>query len=416
MGNNPNRKTILFVSARLPYPALEGHQIRAYGILKQLSKYHDVHLLSILRPGENINHTDELAQRCQSIRGVPLKFDLRENISAGLRSLFSGLPLVVTRYVTQNLQQAFQEALQEIKPDIVHLDLLPLAELIKWIPAHTGIVLNEHNVESDLIEQKRQILSGRLNQWLYRREHKLLSGFEKQACQRADITLACSDADKNALIAMGAREVHTIPNGVDTNALQPQMADFNPNHLVFLGGMGWYPNRLGVEWFTAQVLPKIVALNPATHLHLIGNPEPAAAIPAHMRPYITLHGFVDDFRPLVAGAGIMIVPLHVGSGTRLKVVESAALGCCMVSTHKGAEGVALLHNESVIFADSPDEFAQAVLALQHDKNEIVRIGKNARIIAQEIYDWSAIGHKLHSIYSHTQNIPVADTAKVECQR
>ncbi|MCP5325510.1 MAG: glycosyltransferase [Oceanospirillaceae bacterium] len=410
MVNKSTRKTILFVSARLPYPALEGHQIRAYGILKQLSKYHDVHLLSILRPGETINYTDELAQCCQSIRGVPLKFDLRENLSAGLRSLFSGLPLVATRYVTQGLTQAFQAALQEIKPDIVHLDLLPLAALAEWAPAQTSIILNEHNVESDLLEQKCQTLTGKVHQWIYRRELKLVTLFEKQACQRADITLACSDADKRALISMGAREVHTIPNGVNTDVLRPQNQDFNPNHLVFLGGMGWYPNRLGVEWFTAKVLPKIVAFNPATHLHLIGNPEPAASIPAQMRPYITVHGFVDDFRPLVGSSGIMIVPLHVGSGTRLKVVESAALGCCMVATHKGAEGVALIHNESVIFADNPDEFAQAVLALQQDKNAITRIGKNARIIAQEIYDWSSIGHKLHSIYSNTPNIPLANTS------
>lgn len=393
------KQKILFVSARLPYPALEGHQIRAYGILKQLAKYYDVHLLSILRPGEVISYTDELSEQCISIKGVPLKTGLTANISAGLSSLFKREPLVVSRYVSTELKQRFKYSIETVKPDIVHLDLLPLAELASLVPAGIKIMLDEHNVESDLIAQKLKITSGFLNQCIYSREHKLLAEFEKNACLKADVVLACSDQDKQTLGAFGAKEIHTIPNGVDTRVLKPSKSAFNENHIVFLGGMGWYPNKLGVEWFVNQVLDKIVSKNDKTHLHLIGNPEPNVTIPESLRGHVTKHGFVDDFTQIVGACGIMIVPLHVGSGTRLKVVEAASMGCCMVSTRKGAEGVQLTHKQSVIFADTEDDFARAVLALQNKPEAIKHIGRYARQVAQNIYDWNAIGLKLHEIYN-----------------
>lgn len=401
------RQKILFVSARLPFPALEGHQIRAYGILKQLAKYYDVHLLSILRPGEEISYTDELSEQCVSIKGVKLKLGLAANISAGFSSLYKSLPLVVSRYVTPELKQAFQHSLDTINPDIVHLDLLPLAELFHLVPSGIKTVLDEHNVESDLIAQKLEITSGIMNKIIYRREQKLLAKFEQQACQASDLVLACSDQDNHTLSQFGAIEVHTIPNGVDTTKLKPSKSAFDENHIVFLGGMGWYPNRLGMEWFLKHVLEKIVSSNNKTHLHLIGNPEPYVEVPIHLSQYVTKHGFVDDFTKIVGASGIMIVPLHVGSGTRLKVVEAASMGCCMVSTRKGAEGVQLTNKQSVIFADTDKDFANAVLALQKRPDAINQIGKNARKVAEKIYDWDAIGVKLNIIYSGSKQLDQA---------
>lgn len=392
-------KKILFVSARLPFPAVEGHQIRAYGVLKQLSRYSEVHLLSILRPGEKIELNNELSNICHSIVGVPLNTGLFNNIKAVSRSFKNALPLVVSKYVSNELKRTFKKRIDEIKPDIVHLDLLMLAELIDCIPANgMKVILNEHNVESDLIKQKIDTLTNPMARIIYRREFKLLLDFEKRACQKSDTVLACSDNDRLVLQELGARDVHTIPNGVDTSKLTPCLKNFNSNHIVFLGGMGWYPNRLGIEWFLNHVLEKIVDKNPNTHLHLIGNPDPLVEVPKHLSKHVTKHGFVDDFTKIVGASGIMIVPLHVGSGTRLKVVEAASMGCCMVSTRKGAEGVKLSHGESIMFADSAEDFSSTVLALQKSPDNIVRIGNQARKIAERIYDWYAIGDQLHEIY------------------
>ena len=162
------RKKILFVSARLPFPALEGHQIRALGVLRQLAKFADVHLLTILRDGETIQYDNELSNYCLSIEGVTLESGMGANLKAGLNAVVKNLPLVVTKYTTAGLRKAFKERLEQVKPDIVHLDLLPLGGLLDLVPKGVSVVLNEHNIETDLIEQKLETLSSLAGKIIYK--------------------------------------------------------------------------------------------------------------------------------------------------------------------------------------------------------------------------------------------------------
>lgn len=393
----PNKK-ILFISARLPYPCVEGHQIRTFGVLKQLAQTYDVHLVSLLRPGEKVVQDNELATLCKSIVGVPVELNFWANVKAVLRGVLSRKPLVVARYVTPALKKTVQKLIALHQPDIVHMDLLPLADLADVCCGKT-LILNEHNVESELVGQKLDIASNPLFKWVLAREYRLLRAFERQSCQRMHAVLACSDDDVHKLSELGAKSVYSIPNGVDTQALAPGNSELDMHSLVFLGGMGWYPNRLGVQWFINEVMPRIVAVKPEVMFHMIGNPEPAVEIPRVLRNNIIRHGFVDDFRPLVNRAAVMVVPIQLGSGTRLKVVEAAALGKCMVSTSKGAEGVMLNNGDAIILRDNPDEFANAVLALLANPADVKRIGDSARQIAVQRYDWNAIGASLREIYA-----------------
>lgn len=394
----PIRKKVLFVSARLPYPALEGHQIRALGILKQLSKNFDIHLLSLLREGELIDRSNNLGEFCQSINGVEIELGISSVVRAGVKAILNNQPLVVTKYVTEKLRVKFLQQIHEIKPDIIHLDLLPLAGLIDLIPKGVKVVLNEHNLESDLIRQKLATLNSFLLKFIYLREYKTLAKFEASVCQHVDLVLACSDMDVKGLKSLGANNVCCIPNGVDAKRLQPDNSDKLKKTLVFLGGMGWYPNRLGIIWFLDKVFPLILKQDPDITLQIIGNPEPAIILPENVSNNVERLGFVDDFVPYVQQAALMIVPLHVGSGTRLKVVEGLALGKCMVSTNKGAEGVGLTHGENVLFADTPEQFSTEVLGAIYSSEKVSSIESNARKLADYVYDWDVIGEKLFIIY------------------
>jgi len=393
-----NRKKILFVSARLPYPALEGHQIRALGVLKELSKFSDVHLLSILREGEVIDEASPLHNYCSSVEGVPLKTGFLSNIGIGLHALVNNEPLVVRKYTSNTLRRAFEKKITNEIFDIVHLDLLPLAGLLDLIPENISTVLNEHNIESDLIEQKLGSVDSFVEKFIYKREFLKLREFERQACLSVSSVLACSYDDQSTIKKMGADNVHCIPNGVDTSILLPDYSSININRLVFIGGMGWYPNKLGIEWFISEVLPILVKSNPEIQLDLIGNPNPFVTIPDYLKQNVNKLGFVDDFKPCVHQAAIMIVPLHVGSGTRLKVVEGAALGKCIVSTYKGAQGVDLVSGQDVIYADEAEDFANRILELQANKEKILSLGMHARQVAESTYDWKSIGERLKGIY------------------
>lgn len=392
------RKKILFISARLPFPCVEGHQIRTFGVLKQLAKEYDIHLVSLLRPGEVISSENELAKTCKTLAGVPVHLNLLANIKAVIRGFVQNKPLVISRYITTELRNEVARAIVLYKPDVVHMDLLPLADLAD-VCGSLPMVLNEHNVESELVAQKVEIAANPLFRWVLTREYKLLREFERNSCRRVRNVLACSDDDVIKLSAMGASRVHCIPNGVDTQKLAPGDTEVDMNSMVFLGGMGWYPNRLGVQWFINEVMPRIVAVNPKAILNIVGNPEPVIEIPRLLSSNIICHGFVDDFRPIVSVAAVMVVPIQLGSGTRLKVVEGAALGKCMVSTFKGAEGVMLDDGESIVLRDGADEFSDAILALLTNSAEVRRLGNNARIVATRLYDWNSIGESLRNIYA-----------------
>jgi glycosyltransferase involved in cell wall biosynthesis len=190
-----------------------------------------------------------------------------------------------------------------------------------------------------------------------------------------------------------------IPNGVDAQANQPAPgAPKNPRQLVFVGQMGWFPNRDGVEWFLADILPRIIATRSDVEFALIGKPG-ALEVPAALREHVRLLGFVKDVAPHVQDAGIYVVPLRAGSGTRLKILEAMAFGKAIVTTRIGAEGIALRDGVDAVFADSAAEFAAAVLRLLDAPAEVARLGAAARANAQDNYDWSAIAAKLLPIYS-----------------
>jgi glycosyltransferase involved in cell wall biosynthesis len=397
------KPSLLFVSARLPFPCTEGHQLRSFGVLSQLAKHYDVHLLSLLRPGELIDRNNTLGQICSSITGVAIPTGAKESALAGLRGIVANQALVVAKYVTPTLRDKFATLFDQCKPTVVHFDLLPLAELATLLPRGTPWVLNEHNVESDLIEQKLTTLTTWHQRWLYRRELARLRAFEIHVARKASLVLACSDDDATRLREFGAQNVCTIPNGVDAQRLQPDNRQIDSHRLVFLGGMNWYPNRLGMEWFVQEVLPKLIQQLPNVQVDVIGNPEPMLAVPESVKNHVHRLGFVPDFVPYVQTAAAMIVPLHVGSGTRLKVVEGLALGKCMISTRKGAEGVGLQHERNILFADSADEFVATTVRLLNDSALRQRIESAARQCADEIFDWHIIGKKLHLHYAQLVN-------------
>lgn len=397
-------KKLLFVSARLPYPTTEGHQIRTFGILQELSKQYEIHLLSILREGEVINVENKLGRICKSINGVECIKNKLDYVSPIIKAVINGLPFVVTKYVTKSLIKEYIKLLETIKPDIVHLDLLPLSYLINYTPYNIPTVLNEHNVESSLIKQKLSTINNLFIKLIYYREYHYLHIFEYNMTQKARLTLVCSENDRKSLIKHANDNIIVIPNGIDTQYLKPTELVVNQqNKLVFIGGMNWYPNKIGMTWFINSVFPLIIKLVPDVSLDIIGNPDPKIDIPEYLLPYVTIHGFVDDFRDYINRSKVMIVPLTLGSGTRLKVLEGMAMKKCIVSTTIGAEGIDVMHTKNILLANDEDDFCNAVVSCLNSDMLRNNIEENAVKLAEKKYDWSVIGKSILSEYNHLSN-------------
>ena len=392
---------VLFVTTRIPYPPWEGHQIRTYNLLKRVCDEHDVHLVSFVRSDEDPAHADHLRTLCHSVDLIPIPCD--QSKLTLMTTLFAGVitqtPFVVRKYFSPAMEDQIRALIKQESPDLIHFDMLPLAQYLP-LCGNIPTVLNDHNVESLLVERRAEAASSLPQKIFFSNQAPKLEKFEAYATQNATEVLACSQDDAEILSQMGqGKEIHIIANGVDVEQFTPsERVQVDRNTMIFVGGMGWFPNKDGMNFFIREVLPLILKENPDARLTVVGKSE-GLDIPDTLQDKVITTGFVEDFRPLVHAAGVYVLPLRVGSGTRLKLLEAMAMGKAIVSTRIGAEGVILDHGENILLADPPEAIADAVLKLMQSDDLRNRLGKAARVQAEKLYDWRILGNKLLAVYA-----------------
>jgi len=386
---------ILFITTRLPYPVNEGHQIRTYNLLKRICKTHEVHYLSLQRKDDSAEAKQHLKTLCQTVTtfDIPNEHSKLRFILDLALGFVTKVPFVIRKYFSKNLQQAIKQKLSEESFDLVHFDMLPLAQYAKILD-HTPYVLNNHNVESLLLKRRSENTNSILERVFFKNQSKKLYYFEALACAKAEETFVCSKIDLDILKKMvPTANISIVENGVDTQFFSFQNIKEKENSLVFVGGMGWFPNKDAMLFFLLDVMPLLIKQCPTIKLTLVGR-STGIDIPETLKKHITVTGFVDDFRPIVYSSNIYILPIRVGSGTRLKLLEAMSMGKAIVATTIGAEGVELEQNTNVIYANDASEFVSAIIKLLNDPNKIDELGINARNIAEKQYDWDIITKKL----------------------
>lgn len=411
---------ILAITSRLPYPPREGHQLRSWHLLNALAARHQVTLLSVVRD-------DDVPEEAGPLRAILVGLELFPLAQSGalnaLRTLLTAVrysrPLVIEKYADAALRARFATLARDA--DLIHIDMLPLMVHADAAPPSVPLVYNAHNVEHALLDTRARIEARTPLRALLRQQAPILQRYERAACLRADLVLACSAIDAAALrgLAPGCT-IEVVPNGVDLDDNQPDdrahagtpstgststgtpmtgtpSTDAPRDEIVFVGQMGWFPNRDGVDWFLQAVLPLILAQRPGSGFVLVGKHD-GLVVPEALRAHVRLAGFVPDVRPYVHAARVYVVPLRAGSGTRLKVLEAMALGKAIVTTRIGSEGIGLVDDDSAIFADDAQDFADAVVALLDDPARASRLGARARACAEADYGWAAIGQRLLACY------------------
>jgi glycosyltransferase involved in cell wall biosynthesis len=194
-------------------------------------------------------------------------------------------------------------------------------------------------------------------------------------------------------------ESAVVPNGVDTTYYSPADGEHETDTtLIFTGKMDFRPNVDAVLWFGQEVLPLIRKEIPGVRFNVVGrNPHPRLR---HLgeESYITLTGYVDDIRPYIAQAGVYVVPLRVGGGTRLKVLEAMSMRKAVVSTSLGCEGIEVTHDQDLVIADEPRVFAKSVVELIEDRKRRRDLGLAARQLVESEHDWRQIAPLLEQVY------------------
>lgn len=398
---------ILFVTQIVPYPPHGGVLQRGYNLLRQLGRRHSLHLLAFhhpdeLPPGEAVDRARaELSRFCQSVEFFelwPKKSPL--HMAAGLAlAALSPEPFSVLAQRNRRLSERIAGICRgPDRPDVVHLDTIALAPYAKQCHG-VPVVLGHHNIESQLMLRRAEHEPGALRRAYVGLQARRLRRFEARTCVQFPVNVVVSQADAALLrqICPGVA-VEVVPNGVDTEYFHPRRGAESPA-LVFTGGMNMFANRDAVEWFLETVWPIIKSRRPDTRFFAIGQrPSPKVVGIAAADSTVEAPGHVEDVRDWVEQAAIYVVPMRVGGGTRLKVVDAMAQGKAIVSTSLGAEGIEGDDGQHFVLADTADDFAERVIDLLDRPEERLRLGEAARRRAVSHYSWPLLGERLATAY------------------
>lgn len=377
---------IVYAGAYLPWPPNTGGRIRSYHLLERLAAANEVHLLA---PDERRpkDLQPELVRLCASVVVVPAP-----QRHAGLRGrlerlVWSPEDIVITRRSVA-LVRELRRLVSDARCDLVFLDDLGAMRYLAP-PGRMPTVLSKHNVERRLLERLAANKRDPAARVLGRLEAAVVRRQEARAAEMADAMILPSVEDRAALAEYAPNvRAHVVPNGVDTLRIRPQPRCASDDHtLLFVGALFWYPNVEGLTWFVRDVLPLVRREAPEVRLLVVGSDPAPAACALSTHPGVEWIGPVEDVGPFLARAGCCVVPLHSGSGTRLKVLEALAAGRAVVSTTIGVEGLGLRPNDECLIADTPGEFAAAVLRVLTDRALCETLQRAGRLAAETRFAW-----------------------------
>src|SRR5438445_238766 len=333
------------------------------------------------------DYTDDLITVSFSppVKGTPAYY------AALLRNLASRLPYAVARYRSREMRDAIPRAVRDRRVDLVVCDFLVPAVNV---PVALGVpsVLFQHNVEAALWARHAQVARSFAMRAYMGEQWRRMRAFEQRECRRFDHVIAVSEVDRDTFRnEYGVTRVSAIPTGVDVDFFRPSStAAIASTEIVFVGSMDWMPNADAVVWFVTDILPLVRRQVSDVSLTIVGrDPTPAVRELAGRVPGVTVTGTVPDVRPYLERGAVVVVPLRVGGGTRLKIFEAMAMEKGIVSTRIGAEGLPIRDGDELLLADNPPAFAAAVISLLQDRAMARPLGQAAAARGRQDYGRAA---------------------------
>jgi glycosyltransferase involved in cell wall biosynthesis len=376
------RPRLAFVSPLFLFPNDAGGKIRTTNVLRGLKGgAFDVTLLSPATAQQRTQWASELDGVCDRfVSWQPPR--VRARWQRGM-DLFSALPVNVAADRVPAAMRAVHDALASESYDVAVFDFVHAA-VLRPSRIDAATVCFTHNVESEIFARHAQQAANPLMRRVWASQQRKMERFERDSLRAFDTVIAVSERDAQQFAArFGLPVVRTIPTGVDLDFFSwrepPSPGPGSAPTVVFTGSMNWDANVDGVAYFLEQVWPRVVAEVPVARFVIVGRDAPASLQErARRSANVTMTGFVDDVRPHVHAAQVFVIPLRVGGGTRIKAFEAMAMGCPVVSTSIGIEGLDVRNGEQFLCRDDPSEFAQAVVQLIGDASLRRQLSSNAR--------------------------------------
>jgi glycosyltransferase involved in cell wall biosynthesis len=380
---------ISIVTPELPFPPTQGGRIRMHAILRFLAERHEVQLISTAIEPFQRQHRAALEALCEEVH-VLKHFDSPVRRAARLvRSVITQQPFVVFKHNSRGLGHEVARHAREFGTEVV------LVEFHYQLPSVLGVgkpvVVDFHNVDYLLYDRFASQVG-----WNVKRIHglvqrSLMQRFERFALAHATKCVTVSTKDREALVALDRdADIRVVPNGVDVSYFTASRAPSEHVEVLYVGTMQYFPNDDAARYLLDAIMPRVWATHPHTRVRIVGR-GPSLRLQRYQRdPRVVVTGEVPDVRDHFAAARVLAVPLRIGGGTRLKLLEAAASALPAVSSTLGAEGIGFRNGEEIILADNVDEFAAAIVHILDAPEEAVRIGNRARVAVQREHDWQVV--------------------------
>lgn len=394
---------ILQLSPQCPYPKSDGGKIGIASILEHLSSYNDVHITFAFFTEKPVNEQQKLLLEAASHRFVEIPHSTKNTFSRIIHSLITNKCLYLEKHQSDLALSILSEVMVEEQIQIIHVDhsaMMPLAlELQAKFPCKIGYRL--HNIEWLLWYRYAESIPEKefKRRYLFN-QSKLLKTAETNFLEKADILFPISSVDLQRANELSENTAVVVAAGVMIDYWKASKKIEKTPTIVLATTYDWIPNRDGLQWFLKEVFPLILDKIPSIQLQLIGrNAEKFVTSTQN----ISVLGYIDDVREYIQSASVSICPLFVGSGIRIKILESLAAGTVVVSTSVGAEGIDATEQDGLFVTDDAIQFARYCIELVENTQKSHTLGKKAQNYTEQYWQWSTQIKKMYTAYTSLLN-------------
>lgn len=402
---------VIVMDEWLPYPVNNGKKLRSFNLLSPLARRHHI---TYVAPRSRDRKQDAEAKTAMQDAGFNVVWvDRPVPLNSGplfaprlAMNLVSPVPYSVQRHTSRHMRDVISSIILRKSVDLLHVEWTPY---VANLPADvcSPIVVNAHNIESLIWQRYFEEERNRAKSWYIKKQWRKFERFERRAFLKADCIVTTTEQDAHlARSEFSAREVRVVDNGVDISRFRYVTEGRDPYNLLFLGSLDWRPNIDAVRWLLSSIFPSILKREPKAQLTIVGlNPPEWLIKDVATNPAVSLHGNVPDVRPYLEKSGALLVPLRVGGGSRIKILEAMASGCPVVSTSIGAEGLHVIHDQHYQAADNEHDFASAALRTIREPDAVQFMATAARDAVCERYSWDLLADRLHDVWASQVTTP-----------
>jgi polysaccharide biosynthesis protein PslH len=399
------RMRILWVKGGKLLPVDTGGKIRSYNLLRQLAARHEVTLLSYYDGQRDAAYESEIVEHFSHAVAISTARPESSAIDY-LKHIFSHAPYAVTKFTSARASALIREWMAERRFDVAVCDFLS-ASLNFPDELSTPTVLFQHNVESVLWRRQADYEPNLIKRIAFKLEAEKMIRYEQKAVNRFDHVIAVSENDRENMARMtSASKISIVPTGVDLEAYRQQSGDDATCDngaagpvVVFTGSMDWEANIDGVEYFCAEIWPRVLKAVPGARFRIVGR-NPHQRVLSLASDSIEVTGTVPSVIDYMRDAAVFVVPLRIGGGTRLKIYEAMAMGKAVVSTSVGAEGLDVEDGRDIMLADTSLGFADSIIKLLCDRQARKQFEAAAAQLAAG-FDWSVITDRFEEVLNET---------------